>query len=380
MKKLSHRALLLALTAPLILAVPAMAQVKAQHTKQITKAKPSKPKSQNTQVAKSTDLQSKPQSKQETNPESTKDFDTVNRPGSVDIATEFDLSNLTIPKDQIHTLLPKDAIPALTNPQLTPLTEATYLQPNDRIIDVTINNNGITESVAVPLKILNFHEIANITVAGKPVAATYCPLCDSVTLVSRTVTNSNGQTETLDFGVSGALYNSNVLMYDQTHNALWSQLGLKAVSGPHAGTELKLLPVKIIPWSQYQTDHPKGQVISINTGHNRPYDGNPYQVYFENQDYLMVPIAYHGDTLPKKTLGLGIKANDDSFFVAVDTIGESNGNRFVVETKLGKVIAVATEAGVQVLSAPQGVQTVQSFYYSFSAFHPDTKVLTESAE
>jgi len=355
--------LLATLAAPLILSSPVLAQAK-HASKPMTKAKASEPNTKKTDVTKTTDPLSKTGAKQE--------FKTMKRPGSVDIATEYDLSNLTIPQDQIHTLLPRDAIPALTDPELIALDAATYLKDEDRIIDVTVGS----ESVAVPLKILNFHEVSNFTISGKPVAATYCPLCDSVTLVSRTVTNADGKTEVLEFGVSGALYNSNVLMYDRTHKALWSQLGLKAVSGPMAGTALDLLPVKIIPWSQFKSEHPEGQVISIETGHDRPYDGNPYQRYFDNQDYLMVPIASHGDALPKKTLGLGIKANDESYFVAADTIGE----RFVINTKLGKVVAVSTEAGVQVVSAPNEVQTVQSFYYSFSAFHPDTKVLTDSAE
>jgi len=143
-----------------------------------------------------------------------------------------------------------------------------------------------------------------------------------------------------------------------------------------AGTQLDMLPVKIIPWSQYKADHPSGRVISIDTGHERPYDGNPYQNYFDNEDFIMVPIGDFGDALPKKTLGLGIKAGEQSFFVAQSSIGE----RFVVNTDMGKVIAIATEAGVQVVSSPMGVQTVQSFYYSFSAFHPNTVVVSESAE
>jgi len=368
MKNRNH--LLIALAAPLIFSSPALAQVKAKQSKPMTKAKQAQTKNtEETKVA-----------PPETNQETKEDFNTVNRPGSVDIATEYDLSNLTIPKDQIHTLLPRDAIPALIDPELIPLADATYLNDDDRIIDVTVANGSTVESVAVPLKILNFHEVSNFTISGKPIAATYCPLCDSVTLVSRTVTNADGKTEILEFGVSGALYNSNVLMYDTAYKSLWSQLGLKAVSGPLAGTDLEHLPVKIVPWSQFKSDHPQGQVISINTGHERPYEGNPYQRYFDDQDYIMVPLATHGNALPKKTLGLGIKAtteeSDESYFVAAASVGE----RFVIKTKLGNVIAVSTEAGVQVISAPNSVHTVQSFYYAFSAFHPNTKVLTESAE
>ncbi|MDF1810515.1 MAG: DUF3179 domain-containing (seleno)protein [Phycisphaerales bacterium] len=313
----------------------------------------------------------------ETDPQS-KPFKSIQRPGSVDIESEYDLAGLVISKDQIHTLLPRDAIPSLTDPELVELSQADWLQDDDRIIDVTIKD----ESVAVPLKILNFHEVSNMTVGGDPVAATYCPLCDSVTLVRRTVMIkpsdplADAYEEVLDFGVSGALYNSNVLMYDRNHMGLWSQLGFKAVSGPLVGTQLDMLPVKIVPWKQFKSDHPTGKVVSNETGHDRPYDGNPYQSYFDDQDYIMVPLHEFGNELPKKTLGLGVVAGDESFFVPSDKINE----RFVLETQLGKVIAISTKAGVQVVSAPSKVQTVQSFYYSFSAFHPGTQVVTLSVE
>ena len=137
-------------------------------------------------------------------------FSQVNRSGSVDIQSTYNIENLLIPKDEIHTLLPKDAIPSLTDPKLEPVASSSWLEPGDRVIDVTVNG----ESVAVPLKILNFHEVANMTIGGKPVAATYCPLCDSTTVISRQVEH-NGIMHTLEFGISGALYNSNVLMYDR---------------------------------------------------------------------------------------------------------------------------------------------------------------------
>jgi len=307
-----------------------------------------------------------------------KPFAQVQRPGSVDIESEYDLDGLLIPKEEIHTLLPRDAIPALTDPKLVRVDGVDWLTDEDRIIDVTIGD----ESVAVPIKILNFHEVANMTIAGEPIAATYCPLCDSVTLVKRTVTvpskdpKGKPSTEVLEFGVSGALYNSNVLMYDRQYKGLWSQLGLKAVSGPLAGTQLELLPVEIVPWSQYKSEHADGKVISIDTGFARPYDGNPYQRYFDDQDYIMVPVHDFGGELPKKTLGLGIKVGEQAFFVPIDKIGK----RFVVETDAGKVVVVASKAGVQVVRAPKGAQTLQSFYYAFTAFHPQTKIVTESAE
>ena len=307
-----------------------------------------------------------------------KPFSRVQRPGSVDIESEYDLAGLLIPKDQIHTLLPRDAIPSLTDPDLIPIDRVDWLDDDARIIEVTIGD----ESVAVPLKILNFHEVANITVSGEPVAATYCPLCDSVTLVKRTVMIKptdpleDAHEEVLEFGVSGALYNSNVLMYDRQYKGLWSQIGLKAVSGPLVGTVLDMLPVEIVPWSQFKAQHADGKVIDIKTGFDRPYDGNPYQRYFNDQDYITVPVHDFGGELPKKTLGLGVRIGEDVYFIPSENIGK----RFVLETKAGKVIAVSTKAGVQVVSAPPQAQTLQSFYYSLSAFYPQTKVVTESAQ
>ncbi|MHC4975340.1 MAG: DUF3179 domain-containing (seleno)protein [Planctomycetota bacterium] len=293
-------------------------------------------------------------------------FERVNRTGSVDIQSEYDIDDLLIPQREIHELLPKDAIPSLTDPELELAASSTWLQPGDRVIDVTVGE----ESVAVPLKILNFHEIANMTVGGEPVAATYCPLCDSTTVISRRVEH-DGETHVLEFGVSGALYNSNVLMYDRTNLGLWSQLGLRSVSGPMSGVELRHLPMRVVTWMQYKLMHPAGRVLTRNTGHDRPYDQNAYQSYFQRDDTL-VPVRGIGEALAtKKTLGLGIKQGDRAWFITVEAIGEG----YTLETPDGPVTVETNDAGVYVGEAPEGTTTVQTFYYSWSAFHPDTEVI-----
>lgn len=96
-------------------------------------------------------------------------FERVRRPRAVDVTKEYDVSGLTLPLDEIHELLPRDAIASLTNPKLEKAVLATWMKPEDRVLDVTIGG----ESVAVPFRILNFHEIANLVVGGEPVAATY---------------------------------------------------------------------------------------------------------------------------------------------------------------------------------------------------------------
>lgn len=294
------------------------------------------------------------------------EFQQVNRPGSVNIDKTFDLSNLAIPREQIHTLLPVDAIPALTDPKTVPATEAEFLQPDSRIIVLEVGG----EVLGVPLAVLNFHEIVNATVGGEPVAATYCPLCDSATAFKRTIGEGDART-VLEFGVSGALYNSNVIMYDRTDKGLWSQLALQAVSGPRAGTALDFLPVQIVTLEEFLSAHPDAPVVSQDTGHERDYTQSPYDWFFEDPDRLLVPVVGVGDELPRKTLGLGILAGEEAIFVPMESLQQEQE----IQTPMGVVRASASDAGINVIEAPKGVRTAQAFYYSWSAFHPRTSVV-----
>ena len=97
------------------------------------------------------------------------EFQKVRRPNAVRVEEEYDVTGLTLPIGEIHELLPRDAIASLTDPELESVADAVWMGLADRVIDVTISG----ESVAVPFRILNFHEIANMTVGGEPIAATY---------------------------------------------------------------------------------------------------------------------------------------------------------------------------------------------------------------
>lgn len=287
----------------------------------------------------------------------------VRRPGSVDLHETYDMSDLRIPEDEMHTLLPRDAIPALTDPELEAGHEADWLTAEDRVIVVKWQD----DVVAAPLRILNWHEVANLTVGKRPLAATYCPLCDSATVIDRRVGD-----RTLEFGVSGALYNSNVLMYDRTDMGLWSQLGMRAVSGTMAGTTLTHLPARVVTWGAFRLEFPSGRVISKETGHQRNYKNpNPYKGFFDAPDRLLVPVQGVGDELPKKTLGVGVATDGGSWFIPENVIGDDG---FTLETDAGEIRLSRSEAGVAVDHAPEGARTAQTFYYSWSAFNPDTVV------
>ncbi len=181
----------------------------------------------------------------------------------------FDLSRLVVPaRELLPGGPPKDGIPALTNPKFMAANEATYLRPKDRIIGFVTAE----ESRAYPLKILNHHEIVNDQIGVLPVAVTYCPLCDSCAVFDRRT--ELGERE---FGVSGLLYNSNVLMYDRggRPESLWSQVLTRGISGPAAEKSLRALPLELTTWQDWLSRYPETKVLSPETGHRRDYSARP---------------------------------------------------------------------------------------------------------
>ena len=202
-------------------------------------------------------------------------------------------------------------------------------------------------------------------------------------MLSRTVSvkKADGTTEkkVLVLGVTGALYNSNVLFYDREQKGLWSQLSMRAVSGPLVGTELRHLPSRILPFGLFRGLYPGARVLSRDTGHNRTYQRSPYDAYFARKK-LMVPMKEHGDALPIMTAGIGILDGAKAWFVVADSIGDGK----TIETPRGAVVLTASKnaKGMWSISAdrvPEGVQTAQTFYYSWSAFHPSTEVVGKEA-
>lgn len=300
-------------------------------------------------------------------------FRLVRRSGSVDL-DEYDLTGLSIPRDEIHTLLPRDAIPALVDPAFEWANEADWLDDQARIIVAKVGD----ERIGVPLAILDWHEIVNTTLGGEPIAVTYCPLCDSATVFSRVLTLPADEGEkaeriVLEFGVSGALYNSNVLMYDHRNLGLWSQLGMHAVSGPLVGQALSMLPVELISFQAMKETYGNLRMVSRETGHRRAYGSSPYASFFEH-DRLLVAVRGVGEALPRKTLGIGVATDEESWFIPEEVASTERG--YELTTPHGLVRVVRTDAGLAVAESPaSGVRTAQTFYYAWSAFYPQTRVI-----
>jgi hypothetical protein len=166
---------------------------------------------------------------------------------------------------------PKDGIPAIDRPRFvgTPAARA-WLKPKEPVIVLRME----TDVRAYPLQILMYHEIVNDTVSGVPVAVTFCPLCNASIVFERRAAD-----RVLDFGTTGRLRYSDLVMYDRQTESWWQQFTGKGIVGHYAGTELKRLPSEIVAFEDFMAAHPTGLVLSRETGHSRPYGRNPYTGY-----------------------------------------------------------------------------------------------------
>lgn len=167
---------------------------------------------------------------------------------------------------------PPDGIPAIDSPKFESVAAAdTWLGPDWPVM--FFERNGVAR--AYPLAILIQHEIVNDMVADTPVTLTFCPLCNSTIAFDRRLADGT----VLDFGTTGNLRNSDLVMYDRQTRSWWQQFTGEAIVGELTGTQLEFLPSQIISWSEYKERHPDGEVLSRNTGHMRSYGHNPYSGY-----------------------------------------------------------------------------------------------------
>ena len=201
-----------------------------------------------------------------------------------------DTRKALVPLDQIISGgPPPDGIPAIDHPVFVSSTEAdAWLAPQEPVLALQVDR----DARAYPLQILMWHEIVNDVVGGRPVAVTYCPLCNSGVVFDRVVDG-----RTLDFGTSGQLYQSDLVMYDRQTHSLWAQMEGRAIVGERAGTGLRILPANTIAYEEWKADYPGGRVLSRDTGHPRRYGTNPYEAYDE---LTTAPFLFRGRPDPRR--------------------------------------------------------------------------------
>ncbi|MCK5103382.1 MAG: DUF3179 domain-containing protein, partial [Cyclobacteriaceae bacterium] len=194
----------------------------------------------------------------------------------------------------------KDGIPALENPENKGINQITFLSDNDLVVGFQFGD----QVRAYPHKILDWHEIINDELNGKKVAITYCPLTGTGIAWSRKI---NGEITT--FGVSGLLYNTNLIPYDRLTNSNWSQMRLDCVNGELLGDEIATYHLVETTWKTWKEMFPNSSVVTTNTGFSRNYQQFPYGDYKTNNPKLLFPVAPKDERLPGKERVLGLILN-----------------------------------------------------------------------
>ncbi len=197
----------------------------------------------------------------------------------------------------------KDGIPALSSPELLSVSSISYLTDNDLVVGIKIGD----EVRAYPHPILDWHEIINDGIGTHKYAITYCPLTGSGIAWNRKI----GDQETT-FGVSGFLYNTNLIPYDRLTNSNWSQMLMTSVNGSLIGTTVESYPIIETTWLTWKNMFPDSKVVSKNTGHSRNYGAFPYGDYKINHDRLLFPVIHEDSRLPKKERIFGIILDDQT--------------------------------------------------------------------
>jgi hypothetical protein len=198
---------------------------------------------------------------------------------------------------------PPDGIPAIDNPIFEDAETADRWLGDDWPVMFFELNGDVR---AYPLAILIYHEIVNDVVSDVPVALTFCPLCNSTIAFARTLEDGR----VLDFGTSGNLRNSDLVMYDRQTNSWWQQFTGEGIVGELTGSQLELLPSLIIAWSDFKENHPEGQVLSRVAGSNRPYGNNPYAGYDSIESNPFFPVTGNDSRLLPKDRVVALQIDD----------------------------------------------------------------------
>jgi hypothetical protein len=279
----------------------------------------------------------------------------------------FDLSNSLIPVEEIMSGGPaKDGIPAIDHPKFIKVSETNFLKPGDRVLGVV--KNGIAR--AYPIRIMNWHEIVNDYFGHEPVVITYCPLCGSGVAFLATI---DGETRT--FGVSGLLYNNDVLLYDRKTHSLWTQIMNKAVSGPSIGVELQMIPIIHTNWADWKSRYPEDEVLSTETGYYRDYNRDPYAGY-ENSENIMFPLSNTDNRFHAKELLLGVEINGKYIAFPFSELKQTNGRvsiKFAGKELIVNYDKIYNTARVSLASGEE-IPGIILYWFAWIAFHSGSEV------
>ncbi len=289
-----------------------------------------------------------------------------------------DFSRHTVPLSEFQSGGPgKDGIPALDRPRFAPVGKASYLEPQEPVIELVLRG----EARAYPLQILIWHEIVNDRIGGVPVAVTFCPLCNTAIVFDRRVAG-----RLLDFGTTGNLRNSDLVMYDRQTESWWQQFGGEGVVGRYAGARLRQVPARIVSWQAFARAHPAGLALTRETGFSRPYGQNPYTRYDDASSPPFFPVKGAGDRrLPPKERVVFVQRGRDAVAVPFSVLARKRvvriavGGHHLVVRFTGKASSALDTTAIPegravgtavVLEQGRLVPFSEPFWFAVAAFRP----------
>ena len=317
----------------------------------------------------------------------------------------------------------KDGIPSIDAPQFISLAEASeFNAPQSPVISLEVNG----EVRAYPLDVLIWHEIVNDEIGGVAVAVTFCPLCNTAITFDRRV---DGVVR--EFGVSGLLRFSDMVMFDRTNESFWQQITGEAIVGVDTGKRLAFLPSQIVSFAEFAEAHPDAVVLSRETGYSRRYGDNPYAGYDRIGSGTYFPVGEYDDQLDGKERVLtveidgesvafpftvlsveivmetevagqpvvafwqsgAVSALDQAFIIGSRNVGSAgafspylDGERLSFESRDGAIVDMQTGSVWNVLGQARSgelagaelkpVISANHFWFSWAIFRPETRVIT----
>jgi thiol-disulfide isomerase/thioredoxin len=280
--------------------------------------------------------------------------------GSADVSYLDDGTPFLVHPDELREGGPgKDGIPSIDDPQFITAQDSN-LADDELVLGLIYEG----EARAYPFRILVWHELVNDEIAGDPLLVSYCPLCGTGIVFERHL-----EGVAVEFGVSGKLYNSDLIMYDRLTNTYWEQLTGRAIIGERTGIVLEKIPSDVMPWSRWQQRHPDTLVLSDEARFDRPYGRDPYLGYYDAEG-LMFPVENEDDRLHPKEVVYGFERDGRALAITQDSLeeysGEIGGERFIIDTSEG-VVAIFND---------ERVALTRSFWFAWAAFHPETELVS----
>ncbi|PVV26857.1 MAG: hypothetical protein B6D79_04965 [gamma proteobacterium symbiont of Ctena orbiculata] len=279
----------------------------------------------------------------------------------------FDVTDALVP---IENILPggppKDGIPSIDQPKFIPADKVDFLVPEDRVLGLSYNG----QIKAYPIAIMNWHEIVNDRFGSQSIAITFCPLCGTGIAF-----NAEQNDKQLSFGVSGLLYNSDMLLYDRDTESLWSQIKMQAISGKFKGNRLQPIALRHTSWSDWVERYPRTQVLSEDTGYSRNYRRSPYGDYEKNRAiYFPVEFAAQGYHPKERVLGVNIGGVSKAY--PFTELAKTSGR--INDSVGGQIIKIEYDIDHETASAQDSegttIPTITVFWFAWYTFHPDTQL------